>query len=245
MSTSDMPPYGPPSGQSPYEPQPSYGSSPGQPQYPQGQYPQGQYPPGQPPNSYPYPAQPGYGQPAYGQPGYGQYPYPYGYPYPQPQKRSNRTLWIVLGIVGGVLVLCIATCAVGIALLSGPLANAIGPSVTAASFCAEEEQSNYTAAYNLLSTTLQQQMGETQWDQANQAREASNGVVQNCAPVTSSGLSVSGNTATIQLQLTLNDGTHTGPITLVKEGSRWKIDSIDPGLGILQQAAHFARHGAA
>ena len=38
----------------------------------------------------------------FGQQPYGQQPSPYG----QPPKKGNKTLWIVLGIVGGVLLLC-------------------------------------------------------------------------------------------------------------------------------------------
>ena len=249
MSTPELPRYGPPPGQlsadplpdlpptAPMPDQPSaappseqpstalpaeYGPPTGQPQYPQGRYP-GQYLPGQPPYPYPYPQQPGYGQP----------PYPSPYPYPKPARRSNRTLWIVLGAVGGVVALLFVGGTVLFGLVFGQIGGLIGPIATASSFCADEEQSDYASAYALLSTGLQRQYGEAGWYQANQTREAGNGVVQNCGPV-SSGLSVAGNTATIQLQLALNDGTHTGPITLVKEGSQWKIDSIDLGLGLVQ-----------
>jgi hypothetical protein len=98
--------------QSGYPQQPGYG----QPQYPQPQYPQ----------------QPGYGQPGppsqgmgYGQPGYpsqamgyggpppgGGYPGAYPPPPLQPPKRSRAPL--IAGIVGGVLLLCIAACVVGL-----------------------------------------------------------------------------------------------------------------------------------
>jgi hypothetical protein len=254
MSTPEFPRFGPQPGQSPADPlpdlpptapvpyqsgapsadqpptvpPPGYEPPPGQPQYPQGQY-----PPVQAPYPYPYPAPPGYGQP----------PYPYSYPYPQPQRRSNRTLWIVLGSVGGVLVLLCAACAVGIGLLSNQIGGFIGPIATASSFCVDEEQADYASAFTLLSTNLQGQYGEAGWEQANRAREVSYGPVQNCAPV-SSGLSVAGNAATMRLQLTLNDGTHAGPITLVKEGSQWKIDTIDPGLNLLQQSAYVAARSA-
>ncbi len=63
----------------------------------------------------PYQQQPPYGQPPYGQPPYGQPPYgPGGAPYGSRGGggSSLRVLWIVLGIVGGVVVLCIASCGI-------------------------------------------------------------------------------------------------------------------------------------
>ena len=79
-------------------------SFPTQPPYPtQPQYQQPPYPtqPQYPPQPYPAPAT----QPV---PPSQYPPYPYSQPLPPatPPKKSRRTLWIVLGSVGGVLILC-------------------------------------------------------------------------------------------------------------------------------------------
>ncbi|BCW35488.1 hypothetical protein StoSoilA2_15440 [Arthrobacter sp. StoSoilA2] len=78
--------------------------------YPQGQYPQGQYPPGQyPPGQYP--------------------PGQYGQQLPPPAK-SKKVLWIVLGIVAGVIVLAV----VGILVL----VNVVGGATSKARSLADE-----------------------------------------------------------------------------------------------------------
>lgn len=86
-----QPPYGqPPYGQQPY-------TSPYEQQYSQ-----------PPPETPPYaPTQPPYQPTQYGAPPV--YPQPMYVPAPQPPK-SNKTLWIVLSIVGGVLLLLIGLC---------------------------------------------------------------------------------------------------------------------------------------
>jgi hypothetical protein len=117
--------------------QPDYGQGAQQPGYGQPQYPQPQYP--QPPYQPPTP-QPGYGQPQYPQPGYGQQVipqagysgpppgsgYPNPYQPPQPQRRSR--VGLILGIVGGVLLLCILACG-GVLLLGGNVFQSVGSSI--------------------------------------------------------------------------------------------------------------------
>lgn len=57
----------------------------------------------------------------FGQQPYGQQPSPYG----QPPKKGNKTLWIVLGIVGGVLLLCCGSGVVVFALFVNEVDNQI------------------------------------------------------------------------------------------------------------------------
>lgn len=96
----------------PNAPQPPYGQNP----YDPSSQPSQQNPYEQ--NPYSQPQQQQYGPTQYGAPPYGappDYAQPYGTPpgYAQPQpKKSNRALWITLGIIGGVLILACGTCAV-------------------------------------------------------------------------------------------------------------------------------------
>lgn len=127
-------PFNPPGGGSPYNPNqnpdpygrplPPPGQQPGY--QPGGQpYPQPggqQYPP---PGSQPYGSYPGqpYGQPGGGQlPPYGGAPQygnsPYGY---QPPPKKKKTVWIVLGVVGAVVVAAV----VGLAVVGGLISDDI------------------------------------------------------------------------------------------------------------------------
>lgn len=123
----DQPGYPQPGyGQPQQPPQPGYG----QPQYPQPDYGQPQQP--QPGYGQPQYPQPGYGQPGapsqgmgYGQPGYpsqsmgyGAPPpgggYPGAYPPQQPQQPRRSRAPLIAGIIGGVLLLCIVACGIGL-----------------------------------------------------------------------------------------------------------------------------------
>ena len=102
------PGYGPPAGP-PANSAPPYGA--GAPTY---------GPPSYGPPSY---GPPSYGPPSYGPPSYGP-PY-YGGP-GQPPKKSRKALWIVLGIVGGVLLLVAAGTAILASLVGGATDHARG-----------------------------------------------------------------------------------------------------------------------
>ena len=87
---------------------------------PQGQPPHG-YPPNQPPPGYP-PNQPPHGYPPQGQ-------LPHGYPPPYnhyPPNNSKKTLKIIIGVIGGIVLLLIITGAVfRLVYLSDPLNKAL------------------------------------------------------------------------------------------------------------------------
>lgn len=187
--------------------------------------------PQQPQFPYPYP----YAYPP------GQYPYPYPYPHPygpapQPPKRSNTALWVTLSILAGVIVLSCVGCGVALMLAArsvptGALISALGPQTTATEFCAAEQTGDYVGAYQLFSTRMQDQWTQDQWTAANLAREQQNGAVRDCQVVPGSG-STSSDSASVQIQLTLDDGQHVGPLSLVNDSDIWEIDAIDPGLGL-------------
>lgn len=205
--------------------------------------PPGEMPP-TPPGS-PSPQQPQYPYP-YPSPGFYPYPYPYPTPYgpgPPPPRRSSTGLWVTLSILAGVIVLSCVGCGVALVLAArnvpvGALSSALGPQITATQFCAAEQTGDYVGAYELFSSQMRDQWTQDQWTAANQAREQRNGAVRDCQIVPASGsttgdTSTSG-TATVQIQLTLNDGEHAGALTLVNnsDSGTWEIDAIDPGLGL-------------
>ena len=84
----------------PVPPQPGHEPAAGHPAPGQPPVPYYAAPPGPPANGAP----PNYPPPDYPPPNYGQPPY-YGGPGQPPPKKSRKALWIVLGIVGGVLLL--------------------------------------------------------------------------------------------------------------------------------------------
>jgi hypothetical protein len=204
-----------------------------------GQYPPQQYPPQQYPQ-YPEQQQPGYpaypqypgGQQYYGQPG--QYGTPV-MPPPMPPKKSNKTLWIVLGTVGGVLLLACVGCVGVLAYLGSQAANnpLIGSTLAATSFCVDEQGQEYTKAYQLLSPSLQGQMTEDQFVQASQAHDTADGKIETCEAVQGGDSSVTNTSASVEVTVTRTGGTTTtGNITLVNAGGAWKVDSIDPALSL-------------
>lgn len=220
----------------PYDPTPPSGG------YPQNPPPYQGYPPypGEVPQQSPY-GQPPYGQQPYGQQPYGPpqvYPgYP-GYPAPQPQKNSNRTLWIILSVVGGVLVISCLACVGLIVFLGGQLFSSpvFGSTLAVTQFCTYEKDQQYPQAYRLLSSSMQNQMTQDQFTQRSQSLDTSQGVVSQCVPSTSGTNLATDTSASFPVTVTRGTGstatTTNGTITLVKESGSWKIDSIAPSLSL-------------
>jgi hypothetical protein len=209
-----------------YPPQPEYyAQAPGYPTYGQGN------PPTQPSQPYPQPVPQPY-------PPYQPYPGQYAPP-PMPPKKSNRTLWIVLGSVGGALLLLCITCSVLAVALGGQIGKQIGPAFSAAytvgTFCAGEQDQDYSTAYAQFSSNLQNQLTSDQFASAAASHDAENGKVTNCATDSSdsNGTSISDNQVTFTLRVQRANGpTTTGSVTLVKENGDFKIDSLDASLGL-------------
>ncbi len=211
------PPYPPTSAGAP--PEQTYGQS------PYGQSPYGQSPYGPPPYNQPYGAPPMY--PAYP-----------GYPPPMPPKSSNRTLWIVLGVVGGVLLLACISCVVLGVVLSKNLANSpiFGSTFTATEFCSDEQQQNYTSAYDLFSPNLQSQMTQDEFASRAQELDTEDGTISTCDAVPDSS-QVADTSATFQVTVTRGTGSAatstSGAITLINSNGSWQIDSVDQSLGLM------------
>ena len=101
--------------------------------------------------------------PVYGQPNAAYPPQPavpYAYPPAITPKRSNRTLFIILGsIIGGIILLCILASAVVYATRSTP-------QKTLSTYCDSLKNGDYPTAYNQYSLGIQRQVNEAQFASA-------------------------------------------------------------------------------
>jgi hypothetical protein len=218
-----------------YPPQPEYyAQAPGYPAYAQGN------PPTQPAQPYPYPQLTPQPYPPY-QPYPGQYAPP-----PMPPKRSNRTLWIVLGSVGGALLLLCVACSILAVVLGGQIGKQLGPafgaSVTLVDFCTAMQQQDYATAYAQFSTDLQGRVTEDEFTSNATKLDADQGRVTNCSTSPSASSSdvsndpmISDDRVTLNVGITRSGGatngettnTTSGSFTFTKEGSDFKIDAIE------------------
>lgn len=181
-----------------YQPPPDYQVSPAQQAY------------NAPPAPAPYASYGSPGQPAYGM------PVP-GVPEvrPAPARRGKRTLWILLGIVGGVLVLGI----IAFVVLASLLAST--PTKTLQAYCDGIKNGDYQKAYNQLSNTIQAQISESQYAASNrQAANAVNGI-SNC---TVNNVKQSNSSATGQITFDAGNGKSGIDVyNLVDDNGTWKI----------------------
>src|SRR5437016_4241896 len=126
----DQPTYGrpqDPSGPPSYGQQPPMGHVP--PPYGPEYVPPQQQPPYQQPPYVPPQQQPPYQQPQYGMPPM------QNYTPPQPPKKSLRWLWITLGIIGGIIILSCAGCAIASVFGISFIAKTVGqPTIVASSY---------------------------------------------------------------------------------------------------------------
>ncbi len=169
------------------------------------------------PGAYPPPPAPAYGQagapypppPAYGQPAAAP---PYGYPPAIPPKKSNRTLFIILGsVVGGIILLCILASVIVYAVRSTP-------EKTLTTYCDSIKSGDYQTAYNQLSSTIQNQETEAQF-----AAALSSGRVR-ITGCTVSNTNDNGVVGTGTLSYTTSANVIVvGDCRLTQESSVWKI----------------------
>jgi hypothetical protein len=145
-------------------------------------------------------------------------------------------------------ILLLMTCGlVGLGIFRGvtsalQLASKTIPSrATLLLFCAAEMNQDYHDAYQQFSSNLQQQVSESDYTQASQQLDQQNGKITACARSNSSVDTASGNTATLQVDVTRTstDSTgassstdYNGSIDFVQEGSNMHIDQIGNTLGL-------------
>jgi limonene-1,2-epoxide hydrolase len=165
-----------------------------------------------------------------------------------PPKKSRKGLFIGCGIA---LVVVLLACGVLGFLGYSAAQAALQPIKASQTFCNDLKAQDYTSAYGMLSTTYQGQVTQDQFTQASQLHDQIDGSVKTCAPAsgnTSSfnfSLDSSKTTASFDVTVTRNK-EFTGKLSLVKQGSDWKIDAIDPALqgtdlGPLQVANTFCQ----
>jgi hypothetical protein len=228
-----QPPYG--------QPQPPYGQPPyGQPQPPYGQPPYGQ-------------PQPPYGGPTqYGTPPYN--PPPAYVQTPPPAKSSNRVLWIVLAVIGGILLLGCAICAfvlfrvgafgqqvissaeatitVAVATETAAVATtnaqlAGSPTDAANLYYTAIETQDYTTAYSYMDPTLQTSNGQALTQSIYTAAAQSQD--QSHGAVTNFTIAVDPTDPT-KVTVTVTRGQsapYSVHLQFQQEGGQWKIISYD------------------
>ncbi len=183
------------------------------------------------PNNQPYvqnpppPVQPAYGQaplyppppaPPYGQPDGAYLPPqpapPYGYPPAIPPKRSNRTLFVILGsVVGGIILLCILVSVVVYAARSTP-------EKTLTAYCDALKSGDYQTAYNQYSLGIQRQVNEAQFASAFSAVKITGCTVSNTSDDGTVGLGTMSYTTNTSV-------SGIDDFRLIQESGVWKINN--------------------
>ena len=197
---------------------------------------------GQPLQPPPYESQPQweqqpplqYRQPPYGQLPDGASPIPNYWPPQQPKKRSRRWLWITLSIVGGVIALSCAICAITAVLSIGflaPLARAEEPVVVVQSYYQAIERQDYTQAYTYLDSnaTFTVDGQPVAITQAYAFTTEATMLDNTLGPVSSFSLvSIHPNDfSRINVSVTRKGSSYLVHLQLKQVGSDWKITSAD------------------
>ena len=228
-------------------------------QYPPMGYPPASYPPG----SYPQPGypQPGYPQPGYPQsaafPPLSAPPrlVPDDPPYDLPhdahalpiddETLARRIAAGTAGIspsrllIGAAVVLLAIAVTVGISLYQGNASRARAEDAArlASVFCVDEQLGSYSDTYQLFSTTMRATISEDDFIATSKLRQRVNGAVRDCAADTDTSSAnaeaFSSQFVTLAMQITLNDGPHSGTLLLIRQDNTWKIENMDDGLRLL------------
>jgi hypothetical protein len=154
-----------------------------------------------------------------------------------PEYRPARTPtrrrwpWLACGVVLGVV---LVPCLIVSLLIGSSVVLVVQSGVSLDGFCADLTAQRYEAAYDLLSSQLQAQVGHDRFIQVSQQRDATAGVVRSCQSPRNT-FSLHNTDVTLQFEIVRNQ-TYRGTVTLVHQPSGWKINRIDPGLQLLPDA---------
>lgn len=191
-----------------------------------------------------------YPQPQYPQTQYGTQPPPVYIPVPQPQKSSAKTVWIVLGIIGAILLLvgggCCAALYLGV-LQVGKTAQNLGakfeatttaiqqtavagestPEQQASAYYSSISLQDYSVAFDSLAPNLKAPDGTpltlTKYTQEAQQLDTSKGLVTNFNTSTDPA-----NPAAVTVQVTRSNGkTYAVHLTFTQGDFEWVISSFD------------------
>lgn len=218
----NQPPYGQPEQpQPPYEqPNTNYTSPSYYEQPPNVQSQQPAY--GQPPPYAPLP----YGQPGYPQPPYGQPPF---VPQPQQPKKSLRWLWITLGIIGGLVVLSCAGCAIAGVFGVNFLRQNVGSAFVTGEYYQYLKQGDYSKAYTLLDSNATLTINgapvpvnQSAFTTAAQTVDSQLGPITNFAVST-----ISGDLTHLTVRVTRGGKSYDVHLTFIGTGTNTKIASTD------------------
>jgi len=160
----------------------------------------------------------------------------------QPRARRNIWVWVVSALILSVIF-------VPLGLLAFRIADNLPVYDTAKMFCVDEEDAQYTAAYNLLSDRAQQTIMQSDFVQASQQAQ-----IANCAS-TQSGASFNALTSPVTLHMTYtvpasaaagaspptNAGASSnrfvtdenGTMRLVQDPDGWRVDAVTTSLFLL------------
>ena len=187
------------------------------------------------------PPQPPYGQPPfqqgpqapYGQPSYGVDGIPsISETAPSPQRKSRKTLWVVLSIVGGILVLGCIACGLFVSGIFKIGSQAAAPVVAISQYYEALKAQNYPQAYTYLDPSELTVGGQTVTPTLYAAAEAS--IDKQFGPVTDyklTDIKIQKDTATITVEETRNQ-TRTITYPMKRVGNDWKISVPANGQGL-------------
>ncbi len=140
---------------------------------------------------------------------------PYNYPPAVPPKKSNRTLFIILGsVIGGLLLLCVFFSVVYNLTRSTP-------EKTLTSYCNALKTGDYQTAYNQFSRAIQSQESEAQFASAFTITHVTNCSVSDTSDDGTLGRGVMSFTTNINVN-GIND------YQLIQENGEWKINNQIP-----------------
>jgi len=172
---------------------------------------------------------------------------------PPPRRSSLKPLWITLGVVVSLVVVLCISCSVifwlSIAHIASQIVQpsqvspALEPVLAAQKFCAYEINQDYAGAYQQLSTALQSEVSEQQFESDNQTRDTTLGPVVGCSAARQNpaagdeGVPQSPAILTVYIWLfgvaTASDAppnSQSGNITMAEESADWKVDAVDSTL---------------
>ena len=143
------------------------------------------------------------------------------------QSAASRRAWLrspwVLGLLAGVSLSGLMFLVL-VTFLAPASQTPPSPQPTAQSFCADLVTRHYDAAYGLLSTAQQAQGTEAQFTASQRELDTLQGPVTQCVSTVEH---VGATQASATLRVTRGAKSASGALTLVLQGSSWRVESYD------------------